>query len=292
MAEPMRTEPTEERAQLPDHVVQPLLSRIAATAIDEDYEHVAARKEWAGGDEPPPVARWIAPVVLGIFGLLVVIAAVQTSRDAATAEESREALVRQIGTVRDGLADKQEQLADIREQNATLQEELGDLTADEQAASRRLIDLEAWTGYRPVSGEGVRVRLDNSPDGSGDGVVRDEDLATLVYGLWEAGAEAIAINGQRLTAITGIRTVNRAIHVKTRPLSQPYIVEAIGNRNTLQADFAESSSGSTFLGLRNTFGFVFEMTNEGSLQLPGRNQPYLREAVLYPQTPDNEGGTP
>ncbi|WP_235736086.1 hypothetical protein [Nocardioides alcanivorans] len=146
---------TTERRSLPDHVVQPLLNRIANAAIDEDYEHVAARKALSGqGDAPPSRPRWIAPLVLGIFGLLVVIAAVQTSRDAATSEESREALVRQIGTARDGLADKQEQLADIREANATLAEELAQLTDLEQAATRRLTNLKAASGYLPVRGEG------------------------------------------------------------------------------------------------------------------------------------------
>ncbi|WP_235736087.1 DUF881 domain-containing protein [Nocardioides alcanivorans] len=121
--------------------------------------------------------------------------------------------------------------------------------------------------------------------------MRDEDLATLVFGLWEAGAEAVSINGQRLTAITGIRTVNQAIHVKTRPLAPPYVIDAIGDRNTLQADFAESSAGATFLSLRNTFGFQFEISSESSLNLPGRGQPYLRQATLHVRLPDDKGVT-
>lgn len=234
----------------------------------------------------------MAAVVTALFGLLIVIAAVQTSRDAATTEESRQALVRQIGTERDRLADKQKELADLREANTELETGLGKQTKAEQSASRKLTDLAAYTGYLPVHGEGVRVRLNNSADGSGDGVVRDEDLATLVYGLWEAGAEAVAVNGQRLTALTGIRTVNQAIHVKTRPLRPPYVIEAIGDQNRLQAGFAESSAGSTFLGLRNAFGFEFDIDNESNLDLPGRSQPYLREAVPYVEPPDSKGVTP
>lgn len=281
--------------RLPEHVLQPLLSRVAGSALDEDYEHVARRRAAAqdtGGGEPPGRKLLIAPVVLALFGLLVVIAAVQTSRDAATTEESREALVRQIGTVRDNLADKQEQLATVRESNQRDDRALDELSDEERQVTRRSTEVGAWAGYLPVHGEGVRVRLDNSPDGSGDGVVRDEDLATLVYGLWEAGAEAVAINDQRLTAVTGIRTVNRAIHVRTRPLSPPYVIEAIGDRNTLQANFGESSAGSMFLGLRNTFGFEFDMSNEASLDLPGRGRPYLRHAVVVGKTSGNEGGNP
>ena len=55
-------------------------------------------------------------------------------------------------------------------------------------------------------------------------VVRDADLAILVDGLWNAGAEAIAINGQRLTALTPIRNAGPAIQVNSTPLVPPYVV--------------------------------------------------------------------
>ena len=47
-------------------------------------------------------------------------------------------------------------------------------------------------------------------------------------GLWSVGAEAIAVNGQRLTAQSAIRSAAGAILVNYRPLKPPYRVEAIG----------------------------------------------------------------
>ena len=52
--------------------------------------------------------------------------------------------------------------------------------------------------------------------------VRDEDLATLVDGLWQAGAEAIAINGIRLTALSGIRNTGRG-HPGQQPAAHPAV---------------------------------------------------------------------
>ena len=62
----------------------PLLALITQRSLDADYEHVAARRRAAGED--PSVRhlpRRTAAMVLLVFGLLVTVAAVQTSRNAS-----------------------------------------------------------------------------------------------------------------------------------------------------------------------------------------------------------------
>ena len=82
------------------------------------------------------------------------------------------------------------------------------------------------------------------------------DLALLVNGLWRAGAEAIAINGQRLTARSAIRNSGAAINVNGRPpLSPPYVVTAIGDTKTLQADLLDTSTGLAFQNGADALGF-------------------------------------
>lgn len=260
---------------------EPLLNRITNASLDEDYEHVAARRALQGLPDPSGGSHRPAAVIVALFGLLIVIAAVQTSREAAATEDGRQVVIRQIGVAREDLAAKQSQVGELREGNTELTNALSDLEDRERSVSREVDRLRLVSGYAPASGPGVEVALDNAADGSEDGVVRDEDLATLVAGLWDAGAEAIVINGQRLSAVTGIRTVNQAIHVKTHPLRPPYLISAIGDPDTMQSRFAESTAGASFLGLRNNFDFVFQMRNDDSLDLPGRARPQLRFAKEY-----------
>jgi uncharacterized protein YlxW (UPF0749 family) len=275
------------RDDLPEHVTAPLLTVLTQRSLDEDYQHVAdARRAGAA----PSSSRKGAAVVVALFGLLIVTAAVQTSRDAATEQRGREELVSQINGRRDDLADLEQTITNLRAENAQLTESLGDLAGDEQRASNRADELGARTGFRPVTGEGVRIRVDDSPDGSKDGRVRDEDLATLVDGLWAAGAEAISINGNRLTNVSPIRNVGGAIHIKSRPLRAPYTVLAVGDRDTLQARFAESSAGVAWFNLVASFGLDFSMTNASSLQLPGAGSPMLRSAEQAPEGPEKELG--
>lgn len=277
-----------ERPPLPEHVTQPLLTRITADSLDGDYQHVADRRALAGARQVQRKPRRTAAAVAVVFGLLIVVAAVQTSRNAATSEETRQELIRQNNLARDELRDNQEQVGDLREENADLRAADEEQESLESDLERELLQVRGVSGFAPVGGEGVRIRLDDSPAGDSDGRIRDEDLSLLVDGLWSAGAEAIAINGQRLTSLTGIRSANRAILVNSRALKPPYTVLAIGDVNTLQALFAESSAGVEFLGLRSAFGFEFEMVNDDALTLPADRRPQLRSAAVYRRAPNKE----
>ena len=88
--------------------------------------------------------------------------------------------------------------------------------------------------------------VDDAASGTDDRSDRvyDLDLQILTNGLWQAGAEAVAINGHRLSALTAIRGAGEAITVDFRSLTRPYRVEAIGDARTLQARFVESSGGA------------------------------------------------
>lgn len=267
------------RTDLPEHVTLPLLSVVTKGALDEDYQHVAEQRAAAG--EPPGKGRdhrYVALVAL-LFGAMLVIATVQTSRNAATTEEGRQELIRQISIQREDLRASQGRIRDLREQNAELEAGLDEVAAAEDAASEELLQLRGATGFAPVTGPGVRVRVDDAPDGSDNGVVRDEDLAVLIDGLWVAGAEAISVNGQRLSNVSAIRAVGRGIRVRRTTLKPPYEVLAIGNPNTLQSLFTESRSGLEWQSLRNAYGFEFSMENANNLSLPGSRRPQLRSAV-------------
>jgi uncharacterized protein YlxW (UPF0749 family) len=107
-------------------------------------------------------------------------------------------------------------------------------------------------------------------------LVRDEHLAKLVDGLWNAGAEAISINDQRLTVLTSIRNRGPAVRVNSQPVNPPYVVQAIGDVDTLQADLLDTTHGSEFFDLAEDFGFRVERHNEDELTLPGASGPRLR----------------
>jgi uncharacterized protein YlxW (UPF0749 family) len=281
--------------ELPVHVTTPLLSLVTARSMDEDYAHVARRRaeeEAANPDGAPPRQkerqRWLTPLIVLAFGVLVAVAAVQTSRDADTRELGRAALIEQIEVGRVTLERLQRDAVTLTAANRSAERRNAALEDQLRSVRSRVRDLEVAAGYAAVRGPGVRIRVDNAESADVTEEVRDEDIATLVDGLWEAGAEAIAINGQRLNALGGIRNTGRAIHVNGRPVTAPYTVLAIGDTATLQGNLLATSQGNTWFTLVNSLGFEFEMSNVEDLRLPAAALRPLRH-VQTGTAEDNAG---
>jgi uncharacterized protein YlxW (UPF0749 family) len=261
---------------LPPRVTMPLLTLITQQSIDEDYRIAAERRALGPPSPRRPGSRRVAAVVIAVFGVLVSTAFVQTSLSQDVDNAGRMALIDRIETQRDRVDGLQSDIADLRESNAALAERLTAVTDQAQAIDTRLQRLQVRTGFSAVHGPGVRMTVDNAPDADPNQLLRDEDLALLANGLWSAGAEAIAINGQRLTALSAIRTSGVPIEVNGVGIAPPYTLLAIGDTRSMQADFTESSSGLLFDTLQDQFGFVLEMENSDDLSLPAAPPRFLR----------------
>ncbi len=279
---------------LPARVHLPLLTMITQQALDEDYL-VAAERRAAGAPRPSRRrSRRVAGLVVALFGILVSTAFVQTARNADVDDAGRTTLISRLEGERDLLARQQQRLADLRAGNLTLEDRLGALADTEQEALVRNRRLQVRTGFLRVSGQGVRVIVTDLPDADPVQLVQDSDLALLVNGLWEAGAEAIAINGQRLTARSAIRTSGQAIGVNERGIAGPYVVEAIGDTRTLSARLFDTTTGLVFAGKAEFYGFTYDVENEPDLSLPAGPPGYLDQfsASLEVTPPDVEQQPP
>ena len=256
-----------EPRDLPPRVTLPLLDLIQQQALDEDYLQAAERDP--GGSQPATRhPRRVAAVAIAIFGIMASTAAVQTQRNASVDDEGRASLIARIDEQRAHTARLQDRIAGLRDANAARERSVLQLSSDEQALNTPLQRQRVRTGFVAVRGPGVSVLVNDEPTGDPDGVVQDEDLALLVDGLWTAGAEAVAVNGQRLTALSAIRTSGIAIEVNGVGIAPPYSVEAIGDNRPLQANFFDTSSGLAFNDLSRRYGFEFSMQNEDELTLP------------------------
>ncbi|CAN5643634.1 DUF881 domain-containing protein [soil metagenome] len=255
-----------------------LLNYITATSLDVDYAHVSQRR---GSDGP---VRRTSPgtvglVVLAIFGVLVATAAVQTSRTADESASSRDSLVKQVNARKAVLANQHTTRVGLTREVAALENSNLDATNQGQALLTRLDRLGLSAARVPVTGEGIRVVFADAPGATRERqTVLDQDLQKLVNGMWLVGAEAISINGHRLTNLTAIREAGSAITVNFKSLKRPYTVSAIGNKNQLAAQLLDTDGGRTWLTLRASFGLRFDVNSEDSMTLPAGPAPALRFA--------------
>jgi uncharacterized protein YlxW (UPF0749 family) len=247
-----------------------LLNHLMTNTLDEDYAAVAAHN----GGAPRRIGRGAYVGVLAatlIFGLLLAVAAVQTDRTRPAAAEERAQLI-------DRIEEQSETVDALRDEMSTLSSEVSSLETDASSTGRRLQQLEqdvsrlgVTAGAEAVEGPGIQITVDDAePPAGHEGQVLDTDLQTLVNGLWVAGAEAISINGQRITTRSSIRSANEAITLNFRSLRRPYVATAIGNPDTLEARFLETDAGQGLLGLKNNFGVRFDTVTRESLTVPER----------------------
>lgn len=283
----------ERLERLPARVTMPLLTLITQQSMDEDYLHAAERRVARGTAEPPRGRpRRTAAVVVAVFGVLVTTAAVQTSRNADLEDAGRESLITQILAQRDAGAELQDRVAQLRDRTTALDTQITELDSTLQAAQADLEGLQVSTGYTAVRGPGLRITVDD-PERSEERV-RKEDLFLLINGLWAAGAEAISLNGHRLSVLTSINNSDVAINVESSALLPPYTLLAIGDDRTLGADLLDTATFGEFARLRDQYGFRFDVDNVDVIDLPAARDERLRNAVATTTDPDrrNEGTTP
>jgi uncharacterized protein YlxW (UPF0749 family) len=153
---------------------------------------------------------------------------------------------------------------------------LSDLAIGDPAQIEALRQLDGITGQRRVTGDGVMVKLADGPDA--DTIESQQvisfDLVAIVNELWHLGAEAVAINDQRLTSLTQISS-GEGNFVGSTLVTSPYQITAIGP--DLYSNFRKSSVYKIYREWQENpkHRFAFSAHDEEDLILP--------PAVLPPQ---------
>ncbi|MBC7275725.1 DUF881 domain-containing protein [Nocardioides sp.] len=272
---------------LRDYVTKPLLDRITDQAVDSDYKAAAARRD-PSEEEPTRRRRpglW-AMVVVGLFALLATTAAVQTSRNEDVRQTSRQVLIDRIEQRQERVAGLHREISELSKDTQRREATLNALGQRAEAASAAAAATAERTGFAPVTGSGIRITIDNASDGSEGGTVRDYDLAVIVNGLWQAGATAVAVDGQRVTPRSGVITSGATLRMNDVSLSPPYEVSAIGDTRTLAARFAETVSGAMIHTTTQDYGMPYEVENIERLTLPAAPSALLELTHLGTESED------
>ncbi|MFF8387286.1 DUF881 domain-containing protein [Streptomyces kanasensis] len=264
-----------------------LLTNVMDHALDDGYAEASARRAAEGGGLPRTLrAKLGLAAGLVLAAAVVTLGAAQTQISAPVVAKEREELIDRIQaetTAVDGLETDIERLRrEVGErQRAALQQHGGD-----QGGLVALL-----SGATEVTGPGVRLVVDDAKetDRGGDGPregsgfsdtgrVRDRDMQRIVNGLWQSGAEAVAINGQRLTALSAIRAAGDAILVDNRPLVPPYTVLAVGDGKRLATRFQDSADGRYLHALEENFGIRSSVSAQDRVTLPAAPSLIVRTA--------------
>ena len=216
-----------------------------------------------------PSGQVTLSIALLVLGFLI---AAQITGEKPRTQYSTQERAPLIQTALD-LQTKQETL---KTQILDLRKRIGDLEAQDPGAAQSLRELYAdledarlAAGLIAISGPGVAFRLEDGTPGAGvDALVSARDVRILVQELWLAGAEGVAVNGERLSATSAVIDIGGSILVNSAYLAPPYQISAVG-----PPDLYERLQGSvTFVdfvqGRINRSGISLSVAELASVDLP------------------------
>ncbi|MFC6713717.1 DUF881 domain-containing protein [Branchiibius cervicis] len=266
-----------------------LIREITEHPLDPSYEQVAAQRRAAGLPQQTSLRSPGVIIACLLVGFAIAVAALALRVPHTQAQAQKDALIQRVDSAQSRI-DKangtiqRTQLEITTLQNQALERE------DQDALAARLAQAEVTSGTLPVTGSGLVLEVNDAKDsaaGSGEdprdlddsnGRLTSTDMQILVNGLWQGGAEAIAINGQRLTSLSAIRFAGQAILVNFRPLQPPYEIVAIGP-SSMRSAFQKSASGAYLDNLTGSFDLRASWRT-GKQSLPAAPAPVLSYATV------------
>ncbi|MGW7367918.1 DUF881 domain-containing protein [Streptomyces sp. NPDC054841] len=264
-----------------------LLTNVMDHSLDDGYAEATARREAEGGGLPKTLRSrlWLAAGLV-LAGLVVTLGAAQARISAPVVAKEREELIDRIDAETSAVDDLEVDVDQLRDEVEERQRKALQQHGGDQGALAALL-----SGATEVSGPGVKLVVDDAEDsGSGGGGpressgfsdtgrVRDRDMQRVVNGLWQSGAEAVSINGQRLTALSAIRAAGDAILVDNKPLVPPYTVLAVGDGKKLSTAFQDSADGQYLHALQENFGIRTSISAQEQVRLPAAPSLIVRTA--------------
>jgi uncharacterized protein YlxW (UPF0749 family) len=272
------------------------MTEIMSRPLDAGYVELAARKAAGLADPPRKSVKALAATAAIVLGLAAGTAIAALRGPDPVASRAAQTLITDT-------EERQSQVAALAEENRRLAEAVEALERSvlesidpEAARGAALVGIAA--GATRVTGPGLEVTITEDPQAQEEAArVRAGDIQVVVGGLWQAGAEAIAVNGIRLTATSPISAAGQAIHVDLAPIAPPYRISAIGDAEVLQIKLARTDAGARIALLRNQYGAKVDVSARSSLELPaagGRGTLYYAQDPVWaptPAPPEEEGLT-
>lgn len=145
----------------------------------------------------------------------------------------------------------------------------------------------------PVEGSGLTVTLRDATDSeippgavADDLVVHQQDVQAVVNALWHGGAEAMTIQGERVSNLTAVRCVGNVLFLHGQVFSPPYVISAIGDPAALQRAVDEDMTIKIYREYVAAYGLGWSVSQDQSITAPAADGTALLRQATVPQGTD------
>lgn len=214
-------------------------------------------------------ARFIF-IVLGVSIGLLVMAQLRTIPDRITNPATP---VLSLRETRDILYKEQQDLnneaSKLQELNNSIQNEIKVKSLSQPELDHLQVE-KALAGMTEATGPGVTIELNDSSQvtASEDAIVHAADLRDSINLLWNSGAEAISLNGQRIVFTTAIDCIVNTILINNTKITAPFIITAIGDSTRMKEGLASPLNLADIKNRSRYNALVFKSTQSSNLTVP------------------------
>jgi uncharacterized protein YlxW (UPF0749 family) len=167
------------------------------------------------------------------------------------------------------------QLAELRARLDEIQRNASTQSGAARELQARVDDLRERAGLTPRGGDGVVVQLDDARNTSlaardiEKSICHATDLTDILNTAWRGGADAIAVNDERIVNSSSVYCVGSTIMVNGTLMSPPFSVAVIGPQNALLGAFDDPQQLSDIKQRRDVQGLGFRVTRAAQIHVPG-----------------------
>jgi len=226
-------------------------------------------------------------LVLALAGLMFTASA-RLARGGVRHPENLAGLVQQ----------RSNEVASLSAQVSALSAEVDSLTGSSTVplptlSSRLRLATDLASGVGAFSGPGVVVTLRDASSGivppgavPDDLVVHQQDIQAVVNALWAGGAEAVTIQGQRVTTLTAVRCVGNVLYLHGQVYSPPYTVAAVGSADALDAALDADPAIAIYKEYVQAYGLGWDVVTDQTIEVPAAEGSAILHQATVPQGTD------
>ena len=221
--------------------------------------------------------RWLVPLTALGAGLLFATSAA-TARGTDLRAGRRTQLTELIAAQQADLATQERAASRLRTEVSAAAVTAAAGSSVVAAERNRGQALALVAGTTSVTGPALTVSLDDAPrpapgrrpasDNPDDLVVHQQDVQSVVNGLWAGGAEAMTLMGERVISTSAVRCVGNTLLLHGRVYSPPFVVTAVGDPDRLRAALATEPGVALLQRYVDRFGLGFAIKARRAVRLP------------------------
>ena len=214
----------------------------------------------------------LVPAVL--FGLLVTLQWRTQAERSELSVRYNAPLIDAANALQNEQNDLKAQLAQLRARLDEIQRNASSQSGAAKELQARLDELKASAGLTPQSGDGVVVQLDDARNVSvssrdvDKSICHATDLTDIINTAWRGGAQAIAVNDERVVNSSSVYCVGSTIMVNGTLMSPPFNIIAIGPQNSLLGSFDDPNQLQDIKQRRDVQGLGFRVSRATAIHVP------------------------